>query len=67
MMHRCAICGRPTSPFAVIGSEVVGPKCAKRAGLVPSRMPKGSKVKFAKSQPVPKDDCQTMDLFEGLE
>lgn len=66
MKFRCAICGRPTQPFVTIGSEIVGPKCARRAGLLPSRMPRGSKVRFTKPVPVTREDDKTLDLFEGL-
>jgi len=31
----CAICGRRTEPFVMIGNAVIGPKCAQRAGLMP--------------------------------
>ena len=35
MTHRCALCGRPVlSPAVLIGQLPVGPKCARRAGLV---------------------------------
>lgn len=66
MKFRCAICGRPTKPFVTIGAEIVGPKCARRAGLLPSRMPKGSRVRFTKPSPVAREDNKTLDLFEGL-
>ena len=35
MKHHCAFCGRPVlNPAVLIGSLPVGPKCARRAGLV---------------------------------
>jgi hypothetical protein len=66
MKFRCAICGRPTQPFVTIGSDVIGPKCARRAGLLPSRMPRGSKARFTKPVPIAREDDKTLDLFEGL-
>lgn len=34
-MNRCALCGRVTlNPAVMIGQHPVGPKCAKRAGLL---------------------------------
>lgn len=35
MTHRCALCGRPVlNPAVLIGQLPVGPRCARRAGLV---------------------------------
>ena len=35
MTHRCALCGRPVlNPVVLIGQLPVGPRCARRAGLV---------------------------------
>lgn len=63
----CAICGRRTTPFAWLGSEPIGPKCAQRAGLTPAKAPKAGRVKFARVKPVRDDLPQTGDLFEGME
>lgn len=67
-MAKCAMCGRPTTPYVMIGNEAIGPKCARRAGLTPTNLPKGTKLRFIRHeakhrQPVP----ETPDLFEGLE
>ena len=60
----CAMCGRPTAPFVMIGREAIGPKCAKRAGLTPSKAPKGIRLRFVKAKPVREEFPQTLDLFE---
>ncbi len=59
----CAMCGRPTNPFVMIGREAIGPKCAKRAGLTPAKAPKGSRLRFIRHHaPQPKYP-ETLDLF----
>lgn len=60
----CVMCGRPTSPFVMIGREAVGPKCARKAGLVPSKAPKGSRLRFVREKRAREDIPQTLDLFE---
>ena len=60
------MCGRATEPFAFIGDMAIGPKCAKRAGIIPSKARKGSKVRFTVATKRAKAP-QTMDLFEGIE
>ncbi len=62
----CAMCGRLTSPYVWIGGAAIGPKCARRAGLTPAKMPRGSRVKFAAPSSVARDDNRTMDLFEAM-
>ena len=59
----CAMCGRPTMPFVMIGREAIGPKCAQRAGLVPSKTPKGSRLRFVREKAVREPIPQTIDLF----
>ena len=66
MKQTCALCGRPTTPFVMIWREAVGPKCAARAGLVPSKAPKGSRLRFLKLKPVRESVPQTLDLFSKL-
>ena len=51
-------------PFVMIGSEAIGPKCARRAGLTPAKAPKGTKLKFLKLKPVREHVPQTPDLFD---
>ena len=62
----CAICGRPTMPFVMIGREAVGPKCARKVGLVPSKALKGSRLRFSKARPPAAPIPQNLDLFENL-
>lgn len=62
----CVLCGRMTTPYAMIGREAIGPKCAARAGLTPSKAPKGSRVTFTHLKPVREVFPQTLDLFESL-
>lgn len=68
MKVRCAMCGRPTEPAVMIGSEAVGPKCARRAGFF-EKQPKGSAVRVIKrAVRAPREKLpETMDLFEHLE
>ncbi len=61
----CALCGKPTEPFAFIGAMAVGPKCARKAGIVPAKARKGSAIRFVK--PVKRERLpQTLDLFDHL-
>ena len=66
MKVTCALCGRPTTPFVMIGREAIGPKCAAKAGLNPGKAPKGSRVVFTRMKPVKENIPETMDLFEDL-
>lgn len=69
MIAKCAMCGRPTEPYAWIGAEALGPKCARRAGIVKGKAPKSSRIRFAEPGPkTPKERVPvTMDMFEELE
>lgn len=63
----CCLCGRPMVHAAVlIGAHPVGPKCARRAGLVELTRRKGGLV-FAVTghKTAVRQDVQTLDLFEG--
>lgn len=64
MKLKCALCGRPTVPYAMIGNMAVGPKCAARAGLLKGKVPKGSAVRFV-PQPGKRStrEPETMDMF----
>lgn len=68
LKSKCALCGRPTVPYAMIGNMAVGPKCAARAGLLKGKVPKGSQVRFV-SQPIRVRGRQpeTMDLFSDAD
>ena len=59
VIYTCALCGRKTQPYAFIGNEAIGPKCAKRAGFTTSR----AKVAIVKQKRAKPGDSQ-IDLFE---
>lgn len=59
MIYTCALCGRKTQPFAFIGNEAIGPRCARRAGFTTSR----AKVAIVRQKRAKPDDSQ-IDLFE---
>ena len=60
----CAMCGKPTKPYVLIGREAIGPKCAARAGLTRRKAPKGSRLKFVKATPSERKRAhETLDLF----
>lgn len=67
MKPLCALCGRRTTPFAWLGAEPIGPKCAAKAGLTPAKAPKGHRLKFTRAQTGKKTDPRMGDLFEGIE
>lgn len=68
MKLRCALCGRPVlNPAVLIGLEPVGPRCARKAGLVElARKKVGSlalpRMRF--TRPAPQ---QNLELFEESE
>ena len=53
MKQRCALCDRPMlNPAVLIGTLPVGPKCAKRAGLLElARKRVGRRIKAAGFRP----------------
>lgn len=66
MRMRCALCGKPTEPYAFIGAMAVGPKCAQKANLTPNKVRKGALIRFT----VPKKrerGPETIDMFDLLE
>lgn len=65
----CSICGRRTLPAVYLGSEVIGPTCAKRLGLTKRQgAGKNSRVRFA-SQPARQvaSVSKQLDMFGGGE
>lgn len=60
MKQICALCGRPTKPFVMIGSEAIGPRCAAKAGLMPKSW-RNSRLKFIK--PAKPESNGQGDLF----
>lgn len=69
MSMHCALCGRLTlHPAVLIGTYPVGPKCARRAGLVPLASRKTGLVAQVNARRVtPKRDTRTRDLFQEAE
>jgi hypothetical protein len=64
----CAFCGRRTTPFVWLGNEPIGPKCAAKANLTPTKVAKSSRVRFTKLKPQRRANApETGDLFEGME
>ena len=61
----CAFCDRPTVPAAFIGNMAVGPKCARRAGLLGSKAPRG--VHMATPLKTKATYPMTLELFPELE
>lgn len=66
MNKHCALCGRVTlNPAVMIGVHPVGPKCAKRAGLIEIASRKSGVVfPGARQCKVVRRDSRTLDLFE---
>lgn len=66
MRMQCCLCGRQMYRAAVlIGSHPVGPKCAKRAGLMSLVRRKSGLVFAANGQKtIVRQDAVTLDLFE---
>jgi len=61
----CCLCGRPTTPAAMIGSMAVGPKCARKANLLDPKQRKGSVVILKRKRK--EEGPETRDLFDNLE
>jgi len=60
----CSLCGRLTIPAVMIGSNAIGPKCARKANLLEPR--KGSRVVILKRKRK-EEGPETRDLFDNLE
>jgi len=61
----CALCGRKTMPAVYIGNEAIGPKCAKRAGLLVTKITKGSRLRFMGRYSNQNRDPKTIDMFDN--
>ena len=65
MTLHCALCGRPVlNPAVLIGQLPVGPKCARRAGLLELAKKRAGRLSlplFRHRRPAPQEN---MDLFE---
>ena len=62
----CALCGRPVlNPAVLIGQMPVGPKCAKRAGLLELAKKRAGQLSLPRLQRrAPLPSAQNLDLFE---
>lgn len=50
----------------MVGNEPIGPKCAKKAGLLPLAKRKGSRVKALAPVKIDRQRSHNLDLFECL-
>lgn len=50
----------------MIGDRAVGPRCARKAGLIPERMPKNTGIRFLKYKPT-RSQNNNLDLFDDLQ
>jgi hypothetical protein len=64
MKMTCALCGRPTEPAVMIGNEAIGPKCARKSGLMGVKIRAAGRVRILGRRTVKEEGPQTMDLFE---
>ena len=68
MKFRCALCGRPVlNPAVLIGQLPVGPRCARKAGLVELARKRVGSLSFPKvrfTRPAPQEN---LELFEEIE
>lgn len=67
MKYVCALCGRQTLPAVMIGNEAIGPKCARKSGLMAVKIRKAGRVRlFNVRRQRREEGPQTMELFEDL-
>ena len=65
---RCVLCNRSmVTPAVLIGSMPVGPRCARRAGLMPLAWKRSGQVRPgpAYRSRATRQEIAQMDLFEG--
>ena len=65
MRMTCVLCGKKTTPFAFIGNMAVGPRCARKANMLPTKIHKNALIRFT----VPKKreaGPTTIDMFDSL-
>jgi hypothetical protein len=66
---KCALCGRGMGqPAVTIGTMPVGPKCARRAGLMPLAAKQTGAVRPgpAYRRSATRQEVDQMELFEGV-
>lgn len=62
---KCALCNRPLEVATVkIGLLPVGPKCAKRAGLIELARKRQGAVRLFQSSAVKRENQKTLPLWE---
>lgn len=64
---KCVLCGRPmVQPAVTIADRPVGPKCARRAGLMPLALRRAGDVKPgpAYRRTATRQEVAQLDLFE---
>lgn len=67
MKLRCAFCGRMTTPAVMIGSEAVGPTCARKHSMLGKKPAKGSAIRIVSYKSAARtSEPQTIDMFEDL-
>ena len=59
---RCVLCGRTTKPAVMLGTHAVGPRCAKKAGLIERARRGQGQVRLFNAPRRPADP-KTLDLF----
>lgn len=59
---RCVLCGRTTQPAVMLADKAVGPKCAKKAGLLERARRGQGQVRLFNAPRRPADP-KTLDLF----
>ena len=68
MKLHCVLCGRPVlNPAVLIGQLPVGPKCARRAGLVELARKRTGSLSLPKVRFTRPASSETMDLFAEIE
>jgi hypothetical protein len=61
----CILCGRKTEPAVMLADKAVGPRCARKAGLLERAKKRQGAVRLFEAVRRPADPM-TLDLFEAL-
>ena len=59
---KCVLCGRETRPAVMLADKAVGPKCARKAGLIERAKKQQGSVRLVNAPRRPADP-ETLDLF----
>jgi len=60
----CILCGRKTEPAVMLADKAVGPRCARKAGLLERAKKRQGAVRLFEAVRRAAADPKTMDLFE---